>query len=160
MVCSKFWEFEQKVYNFTRKYTMVDRPKNYLKMALKSGIFAEKRTIYNCVFDGKCRKKGVYTNVFWWKISKNNVDSMVVKMLSLFFSKYTYSHGHFFPKNWSNFSWDFDHKVKKIPMKKTIKKNRPNLLQTIRAYSHNIDDFFMTFLLRITAIMSAQKTLK
>ena len=49
---------------------------------------------------------------------------------------------------------------KKIPMKKTVKKNRPNLLQTIRAYSHNIDDFFMTFLLRITAIMSAQKTLK
>ena len=36
---------------------MVDRPKTYLKMALKSGIFAEKRTIYNCVFDGKCRKK-------------------------------------------------------------------------------------------------------
>ena len=64
---------------------MVDQPENYLKMALKSGIFAEKRTIYNCVFDGKCRKKGVYTNVFWWKISKNNVDSMVAKMLSLFF---------------------------------------------------------------------------
>ena len=85
MVCSKFWEFEQKVDNFNRKYTIVDRQKNNLKMALKSGIVAEKRTIYNCVFDGKCRKKGVYTNVFWWKISKNNVDSMVVKMLSFFF---------------------------------------------------------------------------
>ena len=128
-------------------------------MILKSGIFAEKRTIYNCVFDGKCRKKGLYTNVFWWKISKNNVDSMVVKMFSIFFSKYTYSHGHFLPKNWSNFRKILIIRSKNTNIK-TFKKNRLNLLQTVRAYSHNIDDFFIPFLLRITAIMSAQKTLK
>ena len=50
MVYSKFGGFEVKVDNFTRKYTIVNRPKktpkNHLKIALKSGIFAEKRTIY------------------------------------------------------------------------------------------------------------------